>query len=147
MDAKKYDVPQNNHNVSTLLGIIAMQQRDTETACEAFTKSIAQADEILAKTPDYYDALDAKGLALCGLTLTKDLTGFSKSRPSGNRDGENLSGLIRQAIEAFRAARKIAPHAGVVKSVLRLFDELGQCDQDGILKDVRKAAEGSDIQT
>jgi hypothetical protein len=30
----------------------------------------------------------------------------------------------------------------VVKSVLRLFDELFKCDEDGILKGVRKAADG-----
>jgi hypothetical protein len=33
-------------------------------------------------------------------------------------------------------------HAGVVKSVLRLFDELLKCDNEGILKDVRSAVEG-----
>jgi hypothetical protein len=33
-------------------------------------------------------------------------------------------------------------HAEIVKSVLRLFDELAKCDTEGILKDVRKAAEG-----
>jgi hypothetical protein len=46
-------------------------------------------------------------------------------------------------METFRAARNIAPHAGVVKSVLMLFDELVKCDEEGILKDVRNAAEGS----
>jgi hypothetical protein len=45
-------------------------------------------------------------------------------------------------MDVFRAARKIAPHAGVVKSVLRLFDELVKCDEEGMLKDVRKAVEG-----
>ena len=65
--ALQYDVPQNNHNATALHGIIALRQGERETAQEAFTKSIAQADEILAKTPDYYSALDAKGLALCGL--------------------------------------------------------------------------------
>ncbi len=65
--ALQYDVPENNHNVTALHGIIALRQGERETAQEAFTKSIAQADEILAKTPDYYSALDAKGLALCGL--------------------------------------------------------------------------------
>jgi len=30
-----------------------------------------------------------------------------------------------------------------VKSVLRLFDELAKCDTEGILKEVRKAAEGA----
>lgn len=51
-------------------------------------------------------------------------------------------GCHLQAIETFRAARKIAPHAGMVKSVLRLFDELVKCDEEGVLKDVRKAVEG-----
>ena len=40
--------------------------------------------------------------------------------------------------------RKIASHAGVVKSVLRLFDELVKCDGEGILKDVRSAVEGKE---
>ncbi|MBI5954317.1 MAG: hypothetical protein HY865_21890 [Chloroflexi bacterium] len=30
----------------------------------------------------------------------------------------------------------------VVKSVLRLFDELVKCDSEGVLKEARKAAEG-----
>ena len=41
-----------------------------------------------------------------------------------------------------RKARKIAPHAGVVKSVLRLFDELVKCEGRKILKDVKKVVEG-----
>ena len=36
----------------------------------------------------------------------------------------------------------VTPHAGVVKSVLRLFDELVKCDEAGVLKEVRKAVEG-----
>jgi tetratricopeptide (TPR) repeat protein len=131
--ALQYDVPENNHYASALHGIIALRQGERETAQEAFTKSIAQADEILAKTPEYYDALDAKGLALCGLALC------------AHDDGQLMmdNGKIAEAIETFRKARKIAPHAGVVKSVLRLFDELVRCDEEGILKDVRNAVEGS----
>jgi hypothetical protein len=36
------------------------------------------------------------------------------------------------------AARKIAPHVGIVKRVLQLFDELVKCDEEGILKDEEK---------
>jgi hypothetical protein len=68
----------------------------------------------------------------------KDLTGFTESLTGGESRGENLSGLVEQASAIFRAARKIAPHAGVVKSVLRLFDELVKCGEEGILKDVRE---------
>jgi tetratricopeptide (TPR) repeat protein len=67
--ALQYDVPQNNHNVTALYGIIALRQGDASAVCQAFRRAIAQADEILAKTPEYYDALDAKGLALSGLAL------------------------------------------------------------------------------
>jgi tetratricopeptide (TPR) repeat protein len=124
--ALQYDVPQYNHNARALHGIVALRQVDGVTARGAFVRAIEQADEILAKTPEYYDALDAKGLALCGLILC---SGDSRITPT-------------DAIETFRAARKIAPHVGVIKSVLRLFDELAKCDKGRILKDVRKAAEG-----
>lgn len=95
-----------------------------------------QADEILAKTPDYYSALDAKGLAICGLALCRDdLHGHPEA-------GIGASPILTDAVETFKRARKIAPHAGVVKSVLRLFDELMKCEGGEILKDVRKAVEG-----
>ena len=50
--------------------------------------------------------------------------------------------IVAEAMETFRRAREIAPHAGVVKSVLRLFDELVKCDEEGVLKGVRKIIEG-----
>jgi tetratricopeptide (TPR) repeat protein len=143
--ALQYHVPENNHNVSALHGIITLRQGEKETAQEAFTKSIAQADEILAKTPDYYDALDAKGLALCGLALCRSRL---RSPGRGQRDQGDVEESSRSkrdlqdAIETFRAARKIAPHAGIVKRMLRLFDELVKCDEEAILKNVRNAVEG-----
>ncbi len=54
---------------------------------------------------------------------------------------EDFTPTVNNAIETFRKAREIAPHAGVVKSVLRLFDELVKCDNDGILKGVREVIE------
>ena len=147
-----YDVPENNHNASALHGIIALRQGERKTAQEAFTKSIAQADEILAKTPEYYSALDAKGLAVCGLILAGR---GDPSMPTETNDGKTVppdkvtvsagrvAPTVDDAIETFRKARKIALHAGVVKSVLRLFDELVKCDEGEILKDVREVIAGS----
>ena len=139
---------------AVLHGIITLRQGERETAQEAFAKAIAQADEILAKTPDYYDALDAKGLALCGLILAAR---GDPSIPTETNDGKTVlsdkvmvsdgwvAPTTNDAIETFRKARKIAPHAGVVKSVLRLFDELVKCDEEVVLKDVRDAAEGKAV--
>jgi tetratricopeptide (TPR) repeat protein len=124
--ALQYDAPQNNHNVVALRGIIALRQSDVDIAGDSFRSAIAQANEILAKTPEFYDALDAKWLALCGLALC---------------EGKEH---LHAAIESFRAARKFASQVGVVKRVLRLFDELVKCDEEEILKDVRKVVEGKE---
>jgi tetratricopeptide (TPR) repeat protein len=146
-----HDVPAYNHNASALHGIIALRQGDEVTARGSFVRAIQQADEILSKTAEYYSALDAKGLAICGLILAGR---GDPSMPTETNDGKSVppdkstvsagrvAPTINDAIETFRKARKIAPHAGVVKSVLRLFDELVKCDEEGVLKDVRKAAEG-----
>jgi len=50
---------------------------------------------------------------------------------------------IADPMETFHLAWKIAPHADIVKSVFRFFDELVRCDDEGILNDVRKAVEGN----
>lgn len=136
--ALEYDVPNNNHNASALQGIIALRQGDEVAARGAFLRAIGQADEILSKTPDYYSALDAKGLALSGLAV---VSGQLTAQPS-TANNQPPTDYRQQAIETFQKARKIAPHAGIVKSVLRLFDELAKCETKGTLKDVRKAAEG-----
>ena len=67
--ALQYDDTRYNHNASALHGIIALRQGDEVAARGAFVRAIGQADEILSKTAEYYSALDAKGLAICGLTI------------------------------------------------------------------------------
>ena len=55
---------------------------------------------------------------------------------------DDLAPTIDNAIETFKKARQIAPHAGVVKENLRLFDELAKCDPEGLLAGVREAVAG-----
>ena len=148
--ALQYDVQQEDYGATALHGIIALRQGEKGTAQEAFTKSIAHADEILVKTPDFYSALDAKGLALCGLAICRgDLHGRhgngANAGVGANRAGTSPAPTVNDAIETFRAARKIAPHAGVVKSVLRLFDELVKCDEEDLLKVVREVIEAKPL--
>jgi tetratricopeptide (TPR) repeat protein len=137
----QYDVPENNHNASALYGIIALRQGDDVAAREAFVRAIGQADEILSKTAEFYSALDAKGLSLAGLTIL-DLRLPNDDGRQTAVGGQSSAVHAQQAIDAFRKARQIAPHAGVVKSVLRLFDELAKCDTTGLLAPVRAAAAG-----
>ncbi|MBI4672697.1 MAG: TIR domain-containing protein [Chloroflexi bacterium] len=131
--ASNYDSPDNNHNVFALLGIIALRQGDRAAAQEAFAQAVRHADAILVNTPQYYTALDAKGLALCGLALLTE------------RTDETIAAQKRaEVLETFRAARAVNSDAGVVKSVVRLVDQLALAIPygDAVLAEVRRAAEG-----
>lgn len=117
--ALQYDVPEHNHNTTALHGIIALRQGERKTAQEAFTKSIAHADEILVKTPDYYSALDAKGLALCGLILCR---GGSRSAPTQNQPAQRQPLRIQRGVIIGRLDKDfIRVRNGLGKSLLRGF--------------------------
>ena len=98
--ARQYDVPQNNHNVLALLGVIALRQNDLPAAREAFTAALTHAEGLLAHTPEYLDALDAKALALAGLGETDN------------------------ARAAYQAARAINRDPGIVQRATRLLNQL-----------------------
>jgi tetratricopeptide (TPR) repeat protein len=122
--ARRYDVPENNHYVLALLGGIALRQGIQPAAQEAFAAAVQQAEQLLAHSAQNYKALDSKGLAFSGLALC---------------EGPHH---VAAAIATYRAARAINKDAGIVKRVLRLFDELAKADAAGILKEVRAAAAG-----
>jgi len=120
--ARKYDFPLSNHTTSAVLGVVALRQGDCVAAQAAFATALNQANELLARSPQLYETLDTKGLALCGLALCEN----AKHIPA--------------AQAAYKAARAISSDAGVVGRVLQLFDALAVADTDGILAEVRLAA-------
>jgi hypothetical protein len=119
-------VPEHNHCIQVLLGVIALRQGERPAAQEAFAEAVAQADALLAHTAQYYDALDAKGLALCGLALC------------GQGDA------LPAAVGAYRAARAITQVTGTVGRAVRLLHALAQADPSGpeLLAAARAAAGG-----
>ncbi len=123
--ACKLDYPLNNHNVLALLGVIALRQGERKTAKEAFSSAVTSANELLSHSERNYSALDAKGLALCGLALC-----------------ERNKKCIPDAIKAYSSARAVNRDAGIAGRVLRLFDELAKADSAGLLAGVRAAAAG-----
>jgi tetratricopeptide (TPR) repeat protein len=122
--ARQYDVPLNNHNTSAVLGLAALRQGDRIAAEEALTTALNQAGELLARSPQFYEALETRGLALCGLALCGNLE------------------HIPAAKEAYKAARAINSHAGAIVYALQMFDILAKADTNGILADVRPDAAG-----
>ena len=120
--ARRYDVPEYNHTVLALLGLIALRQEDRPAAGEAFAAAIAAADAILAQTPGFLDASDARGLACCGLALC-DAVGAGAGPVPTHLDA---------ALAAYHAARAIDRDAGIVGRVLRLLDALAAAHPQGI---------------
>ena len=123
-------VSENSHTL-VLLGVSAFRQGDKAIACESFIEAIGQANTLLAQTPRSVSALDAKGIALCGLAL-------------GDDNGQERIQRTDQAVEVFRAARAINKDAGVVARVVRLLDALALAVPDGaeLSAEARKAASG-----
>jgi tetratricopeptide (TPR) repeat protein len=123
--ARRYDYPKNNHNVLVLMGVIALRQGDSASAKDAFETTVKASDALLDHNERNYGALDAKGLALCGLALCDEDTNY-----------------IPDAISSYEAARSITRAPGIVGRVLRLFNELAKADTQGLISGVREAAGG-----
>jgi hypothetical protein len=126
--AQQYNFPLSNHRIPAVLGVAALRQDDRIAARKAFANALHQADELLTRTPQFYRALDTKGLALCGVALCEN------------------SEYIPGAKEAYKAARAINSDAVYVRRVLRRFDALANADTAGILAEVRAEAAGEKSQ-
>jgi tetratricopeptide (TPR) repeat protein len=130
-NARKYDYTKDNYSISAFLGIITLRQNDIQYARQSFQDAVSQADQILNQTPQYFDALYAKALALAGLAVCEHPQNKSQE-------------YVESAKAAFRQAREICSAKGVVSRTLKLFDALAMADEKGILGGVREAAGGED---
>lgn len=122
---RRYDLPEINHACLRLLGVIALRRGKTAIAREAFDETIVRAEAVLKTSPEYFQAWDAKGIALCGLALC---------------DGVDNRAA---AIDAYRHARKINSDPGIVSRALRLFGALVESDAAGILTEVKTSVTGT----
>jgi len=120
--AHNYNYQKNNHNALTLLGVIALLQGDKTYSKEAFESAILTSNLLLSHSNKNYNALDARGLALCGLALCEENTNY-----------------IPDAISAYNAARSITRGTGIVGRNMRLFDKLANADTNGLLVEVGRA--------
>jgi hypothetical protein len=86
--------------------------------------AVTEANRLLEVNSENFRALDDKALAFCALALC------------------GAPGRAVDAIDAYRAARKVTRDAGTVKRVLLLFDALAVLDRAGALAAARTAAAG-----
>jgi tetratricopeptide (TPR) repeat protein len=140
--ARRYDAPLYNHRALARLSVIALRQGDQPAAREAFAAAVAAADVLLAQTPELFDALDAKGLACCGLALC-DVVGAGLAPAPTTRAGARPAPThLDAAVAAYRAARAVNRDAGIVGRALRLLDALAAAHGQGaaMLAPARAAA-------
>jgi tetratricopeptide (TPR) repeat protein len=124
--ARLCDWPENNFYVCALGGVIALRQGDRPAAEQMLAAAMTEASRMLKANSDNYQAFDSKALALCGLALCGG------------------TGRSSDAIDSYRAARKLNRDSGVVKRVLELFDALAVLDTGGAIAGVRAAAAGEE---
>jgi tetratricopeptide (TPR) repeat protein len=133
------------HAAFALQGVIALRQGRRDDAMDNFLQAEGFGSKALQHGARNYSALDARGLALAGLALlarTRADTGddlelamasLQRRLPVGDS-----AELLERAVQAYREARAISSHPGMVRRVKRQLDALP--DLDGILIGVRRAA-------
>jgi tetratricopeptide (TPR) repeat protein len=131
--ARQYDEPNNNHTALVVLGLVAWRQGDRPAAHTAFATARAQAQQMQTRDAANVDALDAWGLAACGLAVT---------RPPAGAEPDEIA-YEAEAMTAFQAARAINRDAGVVRRITRLLAEMAKGGGQEIVARVQPAADGA----
>jgi tetratricopeptide (TPR) repeat protein len=124
-DARRHPYPLALAGAALVSGIIHLRQGATPAAEQAFHDAVGHSDQRLATSPQDYDALDTKALALAGLTLTGGIDDTSAA-----------------AVAAFNAARTITTASGITARVLRRLNTLTPADPRGTLQPLHAAATG-----
>jgi tetratricopeptide (TPR) repeat protein len=123
-DACRFRPTMRGLGAFALQGMIALLGGDKEDAHLAFRQTHEQASSFLRRDEPSFAMLDLDGMAQFGLVLC------------GEKD------RLEDALADFRAARKITPHRGVIKHVLRMLDPLDRVSPPDLLDAARAAASG-----
>jgi len=122
--ASTVDYPSDRAVLTLLVGIARLRQGHPDQATTAFTQAITHADTRLMDAPNDYATLDARALALCGLTAT--------GHPAALAD----------AVATFHHARRITTAPGIIARTLRLLDQIVGTTHNDELTPARTAATG-----
>jgi tetratricopeptide (TPR) repeat protein len=142
--ARADDYASNSAEVALVLGVVRSLEDKVEVAKQAFSDAVTAANAQLGRTNGVYGPLDTKALALCGLVLM-EARGQRRDEASMPEAMSVREARLREASQAFSAARSITRADGIVRRVLRLFDALANGDEARMLRPMRSAAEGASI--
>jgi tetratricopeptide (TPR) repeat protein len=122
--ARHYVYPSARAGIALVDGVVRLRLGDLPGADQAFRDAVGHAEQRLVTSPQNYDALDTKALALAGLTLT------------GPTD------RTADAAAAFRAARTITTAPGITNRILRQLNTLTPADPNNTFGTLQTAATG-----
>jgi tetratricopeptide (TPR) repeat protein len=116
IEAGAYGSAWVNYRTHTLRGLILAKLDQVELAVDAFTEGSAHAEQLLTKTPGYFDARYILGIATFGLALTKP---------------EERAKLVAQACVAIEEAYNNCNAQGITDEAVRLLEEFSSLDKTG----------------
>jgi tetratricopeptide (TPR) repeat protein len=119
--AEGFNYPLLRPTLLLLRGVALLGTDRAMDATQAFETAVTTADDLIVKAPGNIAALDARGLASCGLAVCSDPT------------------QVAAAIDSFNRARATTAAAGVVAAAVRLFDVIASYDRDGVFAGLRDA--------
>ncbi|MGW6194816.1 tetratricopeptide repeat protein [Kribbella sp. NPDC055110] len=123
--ARSIGYPLEQPTLEVIEGIALLYLGRVREATGAFRAAVDAADQLLSLATGNPDALDARGLACCGLAITDE------------------PARVREAVDAFRRARAVHTAAGTVAEVTRMLARLGAADEHGVLTTALAATRAS----
>lgn len=125
--ARLYRSPWVNYRSQALHGLILARRGQLQSAGESFKKSVAEAEQLLSKTPSYYDARFILGIAFSGMALA---------------NVNKRSQFVNESYNTFEKAYAACKAQGVVNEALQLLEELLILDSSGELKRLKNLLKG-----
>ena len=120
-EAARFDVPQMNHSVAVLRGIVAFKQGEQERAETSFRRAIEAATGLLKRNRRSLTAHETLGLAECGLMLCA-FPGASERARSHYQNARILNagaGLINREMAFLKCLTEGWPDPGLLAPVFR----------------------------
>ena len=112
-EAQKYKLNKNKYRIYAHLGLILLNKKKIKDAKKDFLASIKESDILISFNNKNYKAIYYKGFSICGLMIC-----------------DNKTGMLKEAKESFKNARKINNNIGMVNKMKILMDQLMKIDNN-----------------
>jgi tetratricopeptide (TPR) repeat protein len=112
------DIPTNNYDCATRLGILSLEETRTAEAEDYFMRGIALCRALLEKTPRLYEALYNLGLAQLGSGQSEEAIAIYRQA----LEVCSAKGIVQVALQELRLLKRAAPTTAGIAEVQALLE-------------------------